>query len=697
MPVLAESSGFKSSLGGSVYSVSMSMNVKQTIVKVIGFFFLIHGTHCGVSAQEDVPFKARYFRGHRKEFETAAQAFVAGQKLLKEAARIQSLAVLREAMVYLRSAEQFNSQHYELNYLLGLAHYDLSEYDSAIFYLKRLPFNNPKVAPEASLLMAASLRRMESYTEALPYLDIYFRRVPTPRPLSLISGRTLLPEEEARLLRLAADMKSSAIPYKKLSIAEAFSSLFAATGLPLLSADGRAVLFTGLLKGKTTGALLDAGLYWLSTGRFESLQPADSTFGEFQFTWLSDDASHVVGYHILSNGDRELFGLKRSAGGWEIWELPTRLSASPYQEVCGAFSSDLSVFYFVSDRPGGLGGFDIYACRLLPSGSWSAPRNLGRTINTEKNEAWVFPHYDGETLYFTSEGHNSVGGLDVFYSRRVADIWAAPVNPGTSLNSPFDEKAVFTDLSAQKLYVLRVNQENNQRDALMFFRPHDFSRPVFSVPVVISESSPLIFNVSYSPEPGYENFPAVVALKIVKPHQRPWPAGQIILADSSGHSVRHISLSGYPADTLTCAWTSGRPFYLMIQAEGIVPWLQFRPSESQPRFGTVVLQPDLRPLRPGAVYKFDNQTIQQILDNSMAPFIAELEILIPWLKCLPGLRLQFVARMPEDFERKKARAVVRRLTEYLKKKGIELMRFEVDLEEDRSIQQLVVEWRILKV
>lgn len=673
------------------------MNVKQTIVKVIGFFFLIHGTHCGVSAQEDVPFKARYFRGHRREFETAAQAFVAGQKLLKEAARTQSLAVLREAMLYLRSAEQFNSQHYELNYLLGLAHYDLSEYDSAIFYLKRLPFNNPKVAPEASLLMAASLRRMESYTEALPYLDIYFRRVPTPRPLSLISGRTLLPEEEARLLRLAADMKSSAIPYKKLSIAEAFSSLFAVTGLPLLSADGRAVLFTGLLKGKTTGALLDAGLYWLSTGHFESLQPADSTFGEFQFTWLSDDASHVVGYHILSNGDRELFGLKRSAGGWEIWELPTRLSASPYQEVCGAFSSDLSVFYFVSDRPGGLGGFDIYACRLLPSGSWSAPRNLGRTINTEKNEAWVFPHYDGETLFFTSEGHNSIGGLDIFYSRRVADVWAAPVNPGTSLNSPFDEKAVFTDLSAQKLYVLRINQENNQHDALTFFRPHDFSRPVFSVPVAISESSPLIFNLSFSPEPGYDNFPAVLSIKIVKPFNRPWPSGHLRLADSTGRSVREILLNSYPSDTLICTWPSGQTLYLMVEADGFLPWIHYQPSASQPRFGSFVWEPELRPLKPGSIYRFHEYTVRQALDHPAVSWLTELELLIPWLKSLPGLRLQFLARIPEGFEKKKARAVIRRLAEYLKKKGIELMRFEVDVEEDETVRHLTLEWRILKV
>lgn len=650
-----------------------------------------------VAAQEDIPFKARYFRGQRKQFEAAVQAFNSGQKLIKEAARSQSLSMLRDALGYLRSAERFNPRHHDLNYLLGLAHFELSEYDSAVYYLRRLPLQDPTVTPEASLLMAAALRRLERYTEALPFMEVYLRRTTTEQPLNLIAGRTLNPADEARFLKLAAEMKSPAIPYKRFSFSEVLSPHITITGLPLLSADARAVLFTGLLKNKTTGALMDAGMLWLSGYGFENLQPADSIFGEFQFTWLADDASHVVGYRILHNGDKELFGLKRGAKGWETWELPAQLSSSPYQEVCGAFSSDLKVFYFVSDRPGGLGGLDIYECRLLPTGTWSAPRNLGRTINTEKNETWVFPHYDGETIFFTSEGHNSLGGLDVFYTRRVGDIWAAPVNPGISLNSPFEEKAVFTDLSAQKLFILRENQENNQRDALIFFRPHDFSRPLISVPVAISENSPFSFNISFSPELGYGNFPAVLALKVIKPQGQVWPSGSLILADSTGSIIRKIDLSGYPADTLTCTWPSGRTLYVMGQADGFLPWLQRLPSEFQPRFGSWVLKPDFKLLKPGMTYRFDDYTVSCALDNQAGSSWAELDLLIPWLKPLSRLRLQFVAHVPEGFEKRKARAVIRRLTDYLKKEGIELSRFEVDIEEDINAQRLTIEWRVLKV
>lgn len=658
---------------------------------------LVFGGIATTAAQEDMPFKARYFRGHRKQFEAAVQAFNNGQKLIKEAARSQSLALLREALIYLRIAERFNPRHHDLNYLLGLAHFELSEYDSAVHYLRRLPFQDPAVVPEASLLMAAALRRLERYTEALSYMDVYHRRTTLGQPLNLIAGRMLNPSDEARYLKLAAEMKSPAVPFKRTSFSEALSPYVTATGLPLLSADERAVLFTGLLKNKTTGALMDAGIIWLNNNHFESVHPADSIFGEFQFTWLADDASHVVGYHILDNGDKELFGLKRGPKGWETWDLPAKLSSSPYREVCGAFSSDLTVFYFVSDRPGGLGGLDIYECRLLASGTWSAPRNLGRTINTDKNETWVFPHYDGETIFFTSEGHNSLGGGDVFYSRRAGDVWAAPVNPGISLNSPFDEKAVFTDLSAQKFYVLRENQENNHRDAMVFLRPHDFSRPLISVPVAITELSPLIFNMSISPALGYENFPAVLALKIAKPQTRVWPSCFLILADSTGNVVRKIYLGGYPADTLTCTWPSGRTLYLMCQADSFLPWLYRFPREFQSRYGFSVFKPDCKPLKPGGVYKFNDYTIARAWENPAESSWAELDLLIPWLKPLSRLRLQFIGRVPEGFDKKKARAVLRRLTEYLKKKGIELSRFEVDIEEDENVRQLSIEWRIIKI
>lgn len=71
-------------------------------------------------------------------------------------------------------------------------------------------------------------------------------------------------------------------------------------------------------------------------------------------------------------------------------------------------------FFFTSDRPGGYGGMDIYVTKRLPNGQWGIPINLGPKINTAKDEISPFIHPDGVTLFFSSKGHNSMGGFDIF-------------------------------------------------------------------------------------------------------------------------------------------------------------------------------------------------------------------------------------------------------------------------------------------
>src|SRR5690606_1967459 len=76
-----------------------------------------------------------------------------------------------------------------------------------------------------------------------------------------------------------------------------------------------------------------------------------------------------------------------------------------------ALSSDGNMLYFASNHPDGWGGYDIYASERTPDG-WDIPKLLSRNINTSGNE--VFPFTDRDTLYFSSDAHTGMGGLDVF-------------------------------------------------------------------------------------------------------------------------------------------------------------------------------------------------------------------------------------------------------------------------------------------
>jgi outer membrane protein OmpA-like peptidoglycan-associated protein len=114
-------------------------------------------------------------------------------------------------------------------------------------------------------------------------------------------------------------------------------------------------------------------------------------------------------------------------------------------------SYDGNEIFFVSDRAGGLGGSDLYVSRKQPDGSWGEGQNLGPVINSDKNELTPFLHSDSKTLYFSSKGHNSLGGYDIFFSRQNADgTWNKPKNIGSPINTQNDEVSFFVSLDGKQ-------------------------------------------------------------------------------------------------------------------------------------------------------------------------------------------------------------------------------------------------------
>ena len=101
----------------------------------------------------------------------------------------------------------------------------------------------------------------------------------------------------------------------------------------------------------------------------------------------------------------------------QAWSKPKGLGKrinSKYRETSGCLSADGKTLYFTSDRPGGFGGLDIYMAKKGRKGRWGKPINLGPKVNTPYDEEAPFLHRDGTTLYFSSVGHNSIGGFDIF-------------------------------------------------------------------------------------------------------------------------------------------------------------------------------------------------------------------------------------------------------------------------------------------
>jgi outer membrane protein OmpA-like peptidoglycan-associated protein/tetratricopeptide (TPR) repeat protein len=114
-----------------------------------------------------------------------------------------------------------------------------------------------------------------------------------------------------------------------------------------------------------------------------------------------------------------------------------------YWESQPAISPDGNTLYFVSNRPGGIGGYDIWKTQLNEEGEWSAPVNLGPEINTPYDENTPFLHADGKTLYFSSDGWPGMGNKDIFMSRLDSTgHWGNPLNMGYPINSFSEESGL---------------------------------------------------------------------------------------------------------------------------------------------------------------------------------------------------------------------------------------------------------------
>nr|MCU0407620.1 OmpA family protein [Bacteroidales bacterium] len=108
-----------------------------------------------------------------------------------------------------------------------------------------------------------------------------------------------------------------------------------------------------------------------------------------------------------------------------------------------------------------LGGKDIFMIRATPDGRWSKPENMGVAINTAWDEESVSYSVTGDTLWFSSRGHNTMGGFDIFYSIRTkAGGWGMAVNAGNPVNSPFDELFYIPSAKDDSLFFFASNRSD---------------------------------------------------------------------------------------------------------------------------------------------------------------------------------------------------------------------------------------------
>lgn len=209
--------------------------------------------------------------------------------------------------------------------------------------------------------------------------------------------------------------------------------------LPSLTIDGKQLAFTRNRGGRNEdffASELDSNSQWRLSQPLPGEVNTPMNEGAMHISqdgeWMVFTAcSRTDGY-----GGCDLYISYRTPAGWTPGKnLGGRINTDQW-ETQPCLSPDKRSLYFVSRRPGGLGGSDIYVSQLLTNGRWDDPVNLGPNINTSGDEQCPFLHADNQTLYFTSPGWPGYGNDDLFLSRKQPDgSWSKPENLGFPINT----------------------------------------------------------------------------------------------------------------------------------------------------------------------------------------------------------------------------------------------------------------------
>ncbi|MFN7708889.1 MAG: OmpA family protein [Sphingobacteriia bacterium] len=389
-----------------------------------------------------------------------------------------------------------------------------------------------------------------------------------------------------------------------------------------LTADDRQLYFNshreGCLGGYLEGVYQDYGsdFYasrwqggaWLPATNLG--RPVNSLSHEKEFCLSPDGQQLVFGRHPLRRGDGryncDLYQSLRTRAGWQMPQaLPGPLNGD-YCDSWPSLSADGQTLYFISDRPGGYGGFDIWYSHRQDT-SWTEPQNAGTSLNTPGDEFDVFMHPDDSTLYFSSNWHDGFGGFDLFLSRRApGGLWQRPQNLGYPLNTPWDEFDLFVNAAGTTAYL--------NSDRLGGYGRQDLYRTPLDARIRPRSTFYLKGRIAT----GADSEARVSIIDLAR-----------------GDTVR--SLRTLMGNFLT-AIPTGKKYAVLTEAEGYLPHsLHYEPDTAYGRSDTLTIQ--LQPVATGASFTLHNLFFDFDKASLRPESQTELHLLLRLLAAYPHIRL----------------------------------------------------------
>ncbi|MEO8473664.1 MAG: OmpA family protein [Chryseolinea sp.] len=379
-----------------------------------------------------------------------------------------------KALVIFQDGLKAFPQDAKINFWTGLTYLSLPSKSESLRYLQTAFTNDHKVDPKIYFYLGLSYHSNKLYQKAEEFFTEYKKRHRADAELA---------DEMIRQSEFADSVTRAPTNAVVENVGSAINSQFHEYS-PLVSADGNTMIFTSNRPDAQIKGPLFEDIYISKKIKGQWSMPKKISpninikFNDAAAS-LSADGKTLVIYYEYGGGDIYISKLEG-----QDWSKPTPLNKNVntpgFWETSAFLAPDGKKLYFTSNRPGGMGNLDIYVSEMESTGDWGQAKNLGNVINTKGREDSPSLDNAGTTLYFASNGHRGMGGMDIFKSELKEGKWQKPVNMGYPINSVEDDSFFAITGDHKRAYFSTLREEGNAEIYTLTFIEPDLGITVAS-------------------------------------------------------------------------------------------------------------------------------------------------------------------------------------------------------------------------
>ncbi|MCD4734855.1 MAG: hypothetical protein K8R53_02305, partial [Bacteroidales bacterium] len=439
---------------------------------ILSFIFLF-----GFVNGQNVEFKNSNFKDKKEGLKTAVSNIETADGLMEKGFlelkknENHSLSFLQALDLY-KKADNFNPSNAELNYKIGMCFLFTPDKKAALAYLEKSIKLDPESNPDVYLQYGRALKFDYKYEKASEQFKKYRTKLSSKEQ----QAKSILIKKELAECKNGIEFlnKPSRVWIDNLDAINTSYPEYCAT----ITADESVLIFNTRCPDNTGGATNSNNKYyadiyisnrdgktWSKPKKISNIlnKPQDD-----ECVALSPDGQRMFLVRE-KNGNLDLYKSTRFGENWtEPVSLAQNRINTEHNESHASFSTYNIKVYFVTDNPyANRGGTDLFfsgRVNMRHGEEWGNASTVGKEVNTLYNESCIFLHPDGNTLYFSSKGHNSMGGYDIFKCTRLPGRWSEPVNLGYPVNTPYDEKYITVSASGKHGYITSNRKKDNKGD-----------------------------------------------------------------------------------------------------------------------------------------------------------------------------------------------------------------------------------------